>query len=176
MIEFDTPESLAAFVGSTAARRIGVDGIDGVGKSTLAADLSRRLEFSCYSLDDFVEKNKGRYIPYVQVDKLKERLESQERFVIEGVCLLDAIEKAGESLDCLVYIKRFRHGLWADERECQIEGDVDEFIENERQTVALINGSGDVPDDLPFAEEVMRYHARKLPHKKATAIYRRYEC
>lgn len=176
MLEFYTPESLAAFLKFSAARRIGVDGIDGIGKTTLAADLCSRLDYRCYSLDDFIEKNKGSYIPSLQVYNLADKLNNQEPFIVEGVCLLDAMEKTGIALDCLVYIKRFRHGLWADEHECRIEGDVEKFIRKEKDIVALINGSSKMSEDLGVAEEIMRYHARKLPYKTATVIYRRNEC
>jgi len=96
-----------------------------------------------------------------------------ECFVVEGVCLLSVVEKIDAHVDCLVYVKRTHHGRWADERECEVAGDIEEYLRKEREAVRLIRGLETAPESLGLAEEIIRYHARYKPHHKADFFYMR---
>lgn len=66
--------------------------------------------------------------------------------------------------------------IWADERECDVEGNIEDFIDNEKELTRLIEGKENPPETLELAEEVIRYHTAYKPHHKAHVIYIREDC
>ena len=173
MPEFQDAVSLAGYLRSRGASRIGIDGLNGIGKSTLAGQLAQSIGCEHVAVDDFIEKNRGAYVAHVDTKRLTTLLAGKGQFVIEGVCLLEVLARLNIKLDCFIYYKRLQHGLWADERECVIDGDVNEFLESEREIVRLICKDQKRPESLGLAEEIIRYHAARKPHEVADAIYQR---
>lgn len=179
MYEFSDIDDLVSHVRGTGYRRVGIDGVNGVGKSTLAKELSKRLGCRLLSLDEFLEKNQGGFVEHLKYSELSAEIRSLKSFVIEGVCLLEVLHRLKSEIELLVYIKKQQHGLWADERECEIEGDVEEFIGKERELVkqlSRLEGSSEETETLGLGEEIIRYHARHRPHNKANAIFWRNDC
>lgn len=174
MIEISCEKAILHEVEDT--KKIGIDGIDGVGKSTLAGTLANHLGVDHIDIDNYLDKNHGGYLQYLDYKSLETDLAKANGFVLEGVCLLAVIEIIDTKLDTLIYIKRMAHGLWANERECNISGDVNEFIESERDVVNLISGSSDNEESLGLAEEVIRYHDKYRPHEKVDIIFQRNDC
>ncbi len=170
-METDDTSKLAAFIRNNSYCRIGVDGTNDAGKSTMAGNLSKILGLRHLNLDEFLIKESGGYLDYLKYDEIKLQTSETKCFVVEGVCLLNVLEKIDTSIDCLIYVKRMRHNLWADERECEITEEIEDFISNEKELMSLFQQTGNVPDSLGLAEEIIRYHYKFKPHKKADLFY-----
>ena len=173
MSEFTSTCELAQALRAADARRIGVDGSDGVGKTTLAQALAGILRCQLISLDDYLHKQQGAFIPNIHYGKLASDIAQAQSFVVEGVCLLEALARAAAHIDKLVYLKRFHLDVWADERELHLVEDVESFLLKEREFVGLLEGSDQPVQDLGVAEEIIRYHASYLPQEHADFFYRR---
>ena len=172
-------ESLPALALQLGERkRIGVDGTDGVRKTCASAAFAETLGIPLVSLDDYLIKNQGGYVQFLRYDELDNALRQSDRFIVEGVCLLQVLERVAVSVDAHVYVKRYRHNLWADERELDIAPeDVDDFLAQERKFVAMLSGLSGEPaesedTDPTLADEIVRYHATYRPHEHADYVYR----
>lgn len=179
MAEFSNFEDLVNFVRQAGYGRVGIDGTNGSGKTTLAKELSSSLGYPLLSLDNFLEKNQGGFVEHLKYSELIAEIGSLKSFIVEGVCLLEVLRRLKREVDLLVYIKRQQHGLWADERECEIEGDVEGFIEKEREIVkrlSRLEGSSEKAGTFGLGEEIIRYHASHRPQHKANAILWRNDC
>lgn len=179
-------EGLVAELLARKPCRIGVDGIDGVGKSETSAVVACKLGLPVIGLDDYVQKNRGGYVSYIDYSAVAERIAESygANFVIEGVCLLEVMERLGVRLDCLIYIKRIGAGLWADEDECEFPNGIEEAIRQSRRNTELMlefearqKGELYTPgaaDEPGLGEEIMRYHAKHRPHAVADITLCRY--
>lgn len=173
-METDDGNKLAAYIRDKGYCRIGVDGINGAGKSTLAAALASILGKKHLNLDNYLVKNQGGFLAYLKYDELKQKTLELDCFVIEGVCLLKVLEEIQAPVDCLVYVKRMRHGCWDDENLCELGEDLDEYIKKFKKNACLFKPS---KTDTPgLAEEVIRYHYKYKPHQKAEFFYTRENC
>ncbi len=73
---------------------IGVDGRDGVGKTTLANAVATATGGSVISLDHFIIKNQGNYVSTLQKTDLRAALGVQQRpVIVAGVCLLATLDR-----------------------------------------------------------------------------------
>jgi broad-specificity NMP kinase len=174
MIELDTLQDLVACLQKGGYQRIGVDGIDGCGKTTLAASIAAQLDVPLISLDDFLDKNRGGYLGHLHYDELKTEVHAKSPCIVEGVCLLQALDVAGLEIDALVYVKRMQHGVWADERECVVLENIEAFLKTERELVEkfLVGEADPTNPALPqLAEELIRYHASYRPFEQAAFLY-----
>lgn len=176
MSEFTSATELAQALRAAEARRIGVDGSDGVGKTPLAQAIAGILRYQLFSLDDYLHKEQGAFVPNIHYDKLASDLAKAQSFVVEGVCLLQVLARAAADIDKLVYLKRFHLGVWADERELHLAEDVESFLRKERKFVGLLGGSDQPVQNLGLAEEIIRYHASYRPQENADFVYRRDDC
>jgi hypothetical protein len=102
---------------------IGLDGMDGVGKSTLAREMAKRLGGSVISLDDHLVKKQNGYILHIRCDEVKAAISaSRSPILIEGVCLLAVAQRCRFDVDVLVYVRRLSRNseIWHDqEYACQ---------------------------------------------------------
>lgn len=115
---------------------IGVDGMDGVGKSTLARAMAKRLGGSVVSLDDHPDKKQNRYTHHIHRNEVKAAISaSSSPILIEGVCLLAVAHRCGFNVDVLVYVRRLSRnsGIWHDQELCMAERPVPELKEVERE-------------------------------------------
>ena len=95
---------------TTQPRLVGVDGVDGSGKSWLATLLSKELGWPHIDLDDHIENNMGGYVEHVHYDDVQNILNNTSgSVIIEGVCLLHVLEGLKRHLDFLIYVKRVAH-------------------------------------------------------------------
>lgn len=180
---------IARTVSRGSARYIGIDGKDGSGKTTLAQVIAAAIGGIVVSLDDYVEKNRGGYVPHLRVTEINAKINKEARpIVIEGVCLLAATERIGIKLERLVYVKKVSpYGIWADEDECAPTEPVEEFIEKkekelrefaevEKTIEGRTSAVGSEVVELPeLVKEVIRYHAKYKPIKQAQYMFERTE-
>jgi hypothetical protein len=138
---------------------IGIDGWTGVGKTTLANSLAAKLRGTAYDLDSALERDRKCYVAALRVDEIAEALAAPTGFhFVSGICLRQAMEKAGRSAAAHIYIKRMATWGWADE---------DELV----GTLTHLRGSsgGDAT-----RREMRLYHERMQPHLNADLEYHWY--
>lgn len=164
-----TPQEVTDAVRSMSAMRVGIDGIDGAGKSTLASELSSELGFPHISLDSFLEREQGGYVEHIDYPKLRAALEALQGFVVEGVCLRQVLGRIQVQPEVYIYIKRVQHGIWSDEAELDISEPVEVALAKAREMASLLSPAP--VTDLGLAEEVIRYHAEFRPHNYAEVTY-----
>ena len=157
------------------AQRIGIDGSNGSGKTTLARFVADQLHRRLFSLDDYVDRNKSGFLEFIDYLRLHADVSAEASYVIEGVCLLSALHRAGLATDALVYVKRRHLGLWADEDELEVSEPLEDFLANERKLTAMVNREPEENAELGLAEEVIRYHYESRPHNAADIVYFRDE-
>ena len=145
---------------------IGVDGFMGSGKSRLAMKLASVLGGYRISLDSYADpgSDEAHYVAKLlleyfvdDVDKLKGKFPC---IVIEGICLLEVMERAKRNLDTLVYVKRIsEQGLWHDGFH------LEDYVTNK---AIKENEQG-------LHKSEFDYHVAKVPHEKAEIIFERTE-
>ena len=156
----------------SGSRRIGIDGINGSRKTSTANYLSDQTGIECLHIDDFLIKNQGGFLDYVRYQDLENVLAARETYIIEGICLLQVLEKIQTEIDLLIYLKRYHLGLWADERElCVDPEDAESFLQKERQYAAMITGEAD-DTGASMSDDIVRYHSKYRPQSRAQLIYR----
>jgi hypothetical protein len=178
-------ESLRRFVQTAGWRRIGIDGIHGAGKSYLAEQLSLALAYPVLDLDDYLYRNQGGYVDFIDYPALSGALASMPAFILCGACLQEVLANLAATLDGNIYIKRMRNGLWMDEDECVFPDGVDAAIENLARSSAVLSDLFDetpdqlgqvMEDSLPLLSgEIMRYHDTYAPHETADLVFERDE-
>ena len=174
MHEARTPAEVAILLRASGSSRIAIDGTDGSGKTTLAKELASELGVAVFHLDDFVAKNRGTYIANLDAAKLANSLgQSSEGWVVEGVCILRALEALPLEPDVLVYVKRMSHGHWSDEDELAPCIPIEEHLSQLRDMVRPMAEAFGETGGLGLAEEIIRYHASHRPHEKASIAYLR---
>jgi len=86
---------------------IGIDGVDGVGKSPLARFLSWQLSMPYVETDMFLKE--GDTFPSLRYNELKNIIDFRHirnrPIIIEGLYLLEILENLNISLDILIYVK-----------------------------------------------------------------------
>lgn len=83
---------------------IGIDGIDGVGKSTIAEMISTKYGHTHLNLDDYLEKKKGGYFDYLNLEKIKDDIKKSQKNIIEGVILQKVLNKLQIKPDYIIYV------------------------------------------------------------------------
>ena len=153
---------------------IGIDGAIGAGKSCLAHAIGSRFGETVISLDKYVTSGKGRYRTSIRYQSLRqdlERYKGQERvLVVEGVCLLEILDRVDVSPDVVVYVKRVsRNGYWLDEETCDRARGLRELLRDIRSREERVKrpGIGDLE------REVAEYHCHYTPLARATYVYHR---
>jgi hypothetical protein len=174
-------ESLRRVVHATGWARIGIDGVDGSGKSHLAEALAEAIGYPTLNLDDYLFQNQGGFVPFVDYPALSAALTSMPKFILSGVCLREVLANSSLTLDGHIYIKRMRQGLWADEDECVFPDGVDAAIETLARYSAMLSHSLDERSDMAsqeadetqpaLSEEIMRYHEQYQPQDVADIVY-----
>jgi uridine kinase len=107
----DVRRSIRKALGFPHERRpilIGVDGLDGSGKSSLAAWLSWQLEMPAIHLDLYVIPDTDPL--EFRTDHLAAavcaRLETRRPLIVEGILLLDVLASVGRRPDFLIYVEK----------------------------------------------------------------------
>lgn len=164
---------------------IGVDGIDGSGKTTLANEIVHSLGLRLFSIDDFLKRQQGSYLEHIRFSELKSLIDDVPGpIVLEGICLLHIAEQISLDVTDYIYIKQVNEwGFWIDEETCNPEEPVEETIEclgKEADAITPFlkgmlpsNGGSESKGLTTFREQVIRYHAQYRPWSRAHYIYRK---
>jgi hypothetical protein len=184
MHEVNTIDELAELLRcqfpSSLTGTIAMDGRDGVGKTTLAIALRGFAGGEVISVDDYVAEHQGTYVSSLKVLALQVALEGAGiPRIVEGVCLLNVLEKARHDPDVLIYVRRVTaDGFWHDQDTCDPDEPVDELIAQLSADMAAfarldaeLSGQP-LPDPgtvtlTPLREEIIRYHADVRPSRRA---------
>lgn len=140
---------------------IGIDGLDGCRKTTLAHELAGHTHHQVVSVDTFLNKNKRTYVDYIDYDGLRQAVQRKDS-IIEGVCLLKVIERIGLSLDLAIYVEQRHFGVWEGEDCLGLDQNVDDFLRK-------LGKKRQQKEDL--YSEIIRYHHEFRPHEKADLTF-----
>ena len=173
MREFSNTNELISFLRRNRFSRIGIDGVNRSGKSTLANNIAEVIGYPHINLDDYLLKNQGGFLDHLKYNEIREFICNARDYIIEGVCLLDVLKQTNTDIDCLIYVKKITGGDWMDEPDCQLEGSLEQAIHDRKLLVQLIESTEDVPVTLGLAEEIMRYHDFFKPHMMADIVFLR---
>ena len=151
---------------------VGIDGAPGVGKSTLAKQLTEEFDGLSVSLDDYLDAHKGTYLPHLDFQRLKKDIHAHldqdaPLLTIEGLCLPAVLDKVGTNPNILVYIKCLDNdGEWHDQAICDENRDLTQILRYIKKYETLI-GIGDSD------KELARYHNNYRPTARADFILSR---
>lgn len=148
---------------------ISIDGVDGVGKSTLSCKIAEELCLPNIGIDYFVQEQQGGYIKYIDYDRLSERIVrdriSSQTIVVEGICVQQILKKLSLTSDVSVYIKVIDvYGFWMHQMRLFPPG---------KSADEVINDRKDKGFPLGHEEDIIRYHYTFRPYENADYIFER---
>jgi hypothetical protein len=162
---------------------VAVDGVDHSGKTPLAIGLAERLPATVISVDHFLNRHRGSYLRSLRWRQLRQTIIAQSGIVIlEGVCVRFVLSRLRLRAFRHIYVKSVsEHGVWSDERECEIHEPIETFLEQEREDARVVErllgtdspGASDSNYVASFREEIIRYHASSLPSRRADFVFLR---
>jgi pantothenate kinase-related protein Tda10 len=146
---------------------IGVDGAYGSGKSTLARKLAEALEGAVLEIDQYTLRNGQPYRQQLRYEELGRGLEALRSkgkpVVVEGICLLDVLERIGARPGTVVYVKKLdESGIWHDQDTCDPD-----WIDLDSASLQLPGAA--------VAREVAAYHKDRDPLASADIVFIRVE-
>jgi hypothetical protein len=171
---------IKALMSERPTRFIGIDGMDGTGKTHLAGKLAELLGATVISLDGYVDKKQGAYIPYIRCQDVKAAIEANSApVIVEGVCLRAVAERCGFTINVHIYVRRVSKdsGLWHDDEICLAETPVDELKQRERElrrAGAALSGSENLEEaekKTGLHDELIDYHACWKPVQSADVVF-----
>jgi len=148
---------------------VSVDGVDGVGKTTLACNIAKKMNFPCIEIDTFVQEQQGGFIDHIDYNRLSETIKqaiiTNHLIILEGICVLQVLQKLGLNSYAKVYVKVINnYGFWMDQiRLFPPDKSADEMIA-ERKAKGFLLG---------HVEDIIRYHYTFKPHENADYIFER---
>jgi hypothetical protein len=154
---------------SRSVRLVGMDGEDGIGKTTLAKALGPRLRAKTIHLDSLLEKDRGGFTDFIDVVRLAKEIEdvlaSSPLVVVEGVCLLAVLRRINLRPDALIYVRRIAsYGHWYSKNLLDPDPEDGDPVERLRRR-----------DPPPLITEIVKYHCAFRPVAVADILYNRRE-
>lgn len=156
---------------------IGIDGMNGSGKTHLVGKLAPLLGAKVISLDHYLNKEQGSYVQHIRCEEVRAAVEaSASPILIEGTCLRAVADRCGIIVRDHVYVRRLSANslLWHEEDICLGETPVDELKHKERELRVLAAEWSGHPEDVGDAglsEELIDYHAHWKPVQHADVIF-----
>ena len=148
---------------------VSIDGVDGVGKSTLACKIAEEMSLPYIEIDTFVQEQQGGYIDHIDYDRLSESIKqaiiTNHVIILEGICVQQVLKKLGLNSYAKVYVKVIdNYGFWMDQiRFFPPDKSADEMIA-ERKAKRF---------SLGHVEDIIRYHYTFKPHENTDYIFER---
>lgn len=162
---------------------IGIDGMDGSGKSCLAAQLASLIGASHINLDDFLNENQGGFVDHIRYDDLRNVIRQampEGPVIIEGCCLRAVLDRVALAAGLHVYVKNFVNGYWQRgnllEACCAVAAIAKE--EEILRNFYDLSGAPFNPDEYLLSalkREIIIYHFQYRPHEHADLVYERSE-
>lgn len=148
---------------------VSIDGVDGVGKSTLACKIAEELSLPYIEIDTFVQEQQGGYIDHIDYDRLSESIKqaiiTNQVIILEGICVQQVLKKLDLNSNAKVYVRVMNnYGFWMDRiRFFPPDKSADEMIA-ERKAKRF---------SLGHVEDIIQYHYTFKPHENADYIFER---
>lgn len=151
---------------------VGIDGVNGTGKSSLSRDLGKRLDSPVIETDSFIQYGDRHYPEILNLDELRstliDELKQRQVVIVEGIMLsivLDAIDVAASSK---VYVRHsLQNGTLSHSDLLDANVTETELLAKENEICRLVG----IADDAPIlARELITYHKRYRPYEHAHAI------
>lgn len=164
---------------TTTPKVVGVDGIDGVGKTSLAKDMEK-FGYKRISLDDLLKRKSGGYFKFINFELLGKAVEqSSNKLVVEGVLLCKILKELPLAIDYSVYMT---DSVWIYDWLEEYQGKycgltLNEIITNVEQEVERLNRVLS-PDSKPYKmdglrKEMYEYSYEYKPWESADVIFRK---
>lgn len=161
---------------------IGIDGIDGIGKTPIAKLLGEKLQIPTILLDDYLIKNRDSYVDALRQDLAGKIGELNGAGIVEGVCLLAVAEKFDFQINTHVYLKRTHLEMWADQDIIGTGADPSEVITQQEDNIFVMeswfaaqgNRYPRSRDEIKLSGlrcELIKYHHLFKPHEVADLVY-----
>lgn len=161
---------------------VGIDGIDGIGKTPIAKLLGGKLQIPTILLDDYLMKNRDSYVDALRRDLAGEIAELNGVGIVEGVCLLAVAERFDFRINTHIYLKRTHLQIWADEDIFDTGADPSEVISQKEDEIfgmepwfaAQENSPPRSRDEIRLSGlrcELINYHHLYKPHEIADLVY-----
>ncbi len=163
---------------------IAIDGKDGAGKSALADELLFYTDYLHINLDELLEKNKGSFIDFIKYDQLERIMaKAKKGVIVEGICVLAMLKRINREPSLLIYVKRMSPtGIWIDEKECDTESPIEIIEQKEKGLLNFARAEAEIENRIfepasckisALTKEIIQYHHKYKPHKRADIVYER---
>jgi len=169
----------------SGASLISIDGLDGVGKSTLAKIVAMGLGATLLQIDDYLLKNQNCYLDALDFSSLQGDINSAERCVVEGCLVGEVLAQLSLESEFSVYVARTSKMLaqpgmdWVEERDLLFGAkDASIFVSEEEEDLKKWSSFFDASngtDEIKLSglrRELICYHICKQPHLKADVLIR----
>ncbi|MEC5219006.1 chloramphenicol 3-O-phosphotransferase [Actimicrobium sp. GrIS 1.19] len=174
MLQSTTPQELASALSEAHASLIAIDGNHGSGKSTLAAAIQELLGASLVSFDNFLAVGQESYFRNLDLQSIIAAASTSRPCILDGICMFQVLEATSLLPDAFVYVKRMAKWGWADQDELVVSGgSLEEHLAALSAQAKTFTTTGEGLS-LGLSEEVIRYHALYLPHKRAGYVFNRH--
>jgi len=152
---------------------ISVDGLSGIGKSFLSKKISEIKNCKYIDIDgDYLIPNDGLYLDFIKYEKLKndifEIISNEKIAVVDGICILEVLNRIGFKPDLKVYVKRIHIQQWRDGKHIDYSKDVEHALTAIRDELQRFeNDAAYIEDREPtiidssredMNDETVRYH------------------
>lgn len=159
IINFQNKQELIGDLKLKMGSIVAIDGDVGTGKTNLSYCIGCKLIKNVVNLDDFHIPKQDRFVDAIDFDRLKQSINILKTPVIEGICILEVLEKLEITDYVLIYCKEISEntGNWSSAYRLDItdEKDYQKQIQQHRGL------------DI----EIIKYHYKYRPFEKADYIY-----
>lgn len=178
MKKVENIDDLVKIIASSSCKIIGIDGEDGMGKTTkITPHLESAFNAESFHVDDYLIKKNDSYVPSIKIKELERDIKKSKAsvIIIEGVILLKILELLSLKADFYIYVSSLN---WIEEWKeygSYYEETLDEIIRHE---VNLVNRVIQATEDKPrhyvmqgFRKEFFEYTYTYKPFDKADIVY-----
>jgi hypothetical protein len=148
---------------------IAIDGEDGVGKTTyLAPFLKEKLGANVFNIDENLNKEMGGCLDHINYSQVKRDLNCIPKgpIIIEGVALLDVLNRIGVKPDFIIYAcNRSWFNEWESYEDDKLT--LEQIIDDVKRKILIVSSSCQLTE---FRKEVYQYTFQFNPFKNADKI------